>query len=141
MIEANLIGGLIGGLLIGIAASLLLALNGRIAGISGILGGLILPHAPGSERSWRILFLIGLVAGAAIYVAISGGLAVEIVRTPIGLMIAGFFVGVGTRLGSGCTSGHGVCGIGRRSPRSLAATATFIASGVVTVLVLRQLGL
>jgi len=137
MAEANLVGGLIGGVLIGFAASLLLLLNGRIAGISGILGGIFVP-SDGAERFWRAAFVIGLICGAAIYSFAAGGLAVDLRASNVSLLMAGLLVGVGTRLGSGCTSGHGVCGLARRSPRSLAATLTFMAFGVLTVFVLRN---
>jgi uncharacterized membrane protein YedE/YeeE len=120
MADANILGGLIGGALIGIAASLLLLLNGRIAGISGILSG-VFGTIGGTERYWRLAFVIGLICGAAIY------------------FVAGLLVGFGTRLGSGCTSGHGVCGLARLSPRSLAATGTFILFGMLTVFLLRHL--
>jgi uncharacterized protein len=135
--EANLYGGLIGGLLIGLAAALLLLVNGRIAGISGILGGLILPNSA-SERLWRGTFVIGLVCGAAIYAWLRGPLPLQQQAGNALLALAGLLVGFGTRIGSGCTSGHGVCGLARRSPRSLTATATFIACGVLTVYLLRH---
>ena len=138
MAEANLVGGLIGGALIGFAASLLLLLNGRIAGISGILGGIFVPDG-GAERFWRAAFVIGLICGAAIYSFAAGGLAMDLQASNVSLLMAGLLVGVGTRLGSGCTSGHGVCGLARRSPRSLTATLTFMAFGVLTVFVVRKL--
>ena len=138
MAEANYLGGLIGGALIGIAASLLLLLTGRIAGVSGILGG-IFAAANGTERFWRMTFVIGLVCGAAIFSLASDGLAVEPSMSHLKLLIAGLLVGAGTRLGSGCTSGHGVCGLARRSPRSFAATATFMLFGALTVFVMRHL--
>jgi uncharacterized membrane protein YedE/YeeE len=138
MAEFNLIGGLIGGILIGLAASLLLLFNGRIAGISGILGGLITPSSTG-ERMWRGAFVIGLICGAAIYAWIHGTFPMQIQSGSWILLLAGRLVGFGTRLGSGCTSGHGVCGLARRSPRSLAATAIFITCGVLTVYLTRHL--
>jgi hypothetical protein len=137
MAEANLVGGLIGGLLIGLAAALLLLLNGRIAGISGILGGLILPNSA-SERLWRAIFILGLICGAVIYAWLHGPLPLQQQAGNAVLVLAGLLVGIGTRLGSGCTSGHGVCGLARRSPRSLAATATFIACAVLTVYFVRH---
>ncbi len=137
MADANILGGLIGGALIGIAASLLLLLNGRIAGVSGILGG-IFGSTSGTERFWRVAFVVGLICGAAIYSFAAGGLAIELRARNLTLIVAGLLVGVGTKLGSGCTSGHGVCGLARRSPRSLAATITFIAFGVLTVFVTRN---
>lgn len=133
MLEPDWIGGLGGGALIGLAAVLLLVLDGRIAGVSGILGGLL--DAPG-DRGWRLAFLAGLPLGAALYAATAGGLPQSLPGWPT-LLLAGLLVGFGTRLGSGCTSGHGVCGLARRSPRSLAATATFIATGMITVYLLR----
>jgi uncharacterized protein len=137
MAESNLFGGLIGGLLIGLAAALLLLFNGRIAGISGILGGLIDAN-PISERLWRGAFVIGLVCGAAVYSGFHGGLPLQLPVRSSGLLLAGLLVGFGTRLGSGCTSGHGVCGLARSSPRSLVATATFIACGMLTVYLTRH---
>ncbi len=128
---------LAGGALIGLAASLLILLNGRIAGISGILGGLLRP-APG-EIAWRAAFLIGLVASPWLY-ALAAPLPAVRIEAPEGLLIAaGLLVGLGTRYGAGCTSGHGVCGLSRLSPRSLAATLGFMAAGFATVYVLRHL--
>jgi uncharacterized protein len=137
MAEANLIGGLIGGLLIGLAATLLLLFNGRIAGISGILAGLITTNFT-SDWFWRGAFVMGLVCGAALYTGLRGPLPLQQQAGNALLVLAGLLVGFGTRLGSGCTSGHGVCGLARRSPRSLAATATFIACGVLTVYFVRH---
>ncbi len=140
MVDVNLIGGLIGGALIGVAAVLLLLFNGRIAGISGIVGGVFSDNSY-AERIWRAVFVVGIVCGAALYSLIFGAPSIQIhTNTPI-LLVAGLLVGFGTRLGSGCTSGHGVCGLGRRSPRSLAATATFIGFGVLTVFLVRHLSL
>jgi uncharacterized membrane protein YedE/YeeE len=138
MAEANLYGGLIGGLLIGLAASLFLLVNGRIAGISGILAGLITSKFT-SEWFWRAAFVIGLGCGAAIYAWLRGALPLQHQAGNALLGLAGLLVGFGTRLGSGCTSGHGICGLARRSPRSLAATATFIACGILTVYLTRRL--
>jgi uncharacterized membrane protein YedE/YeeE len=127
----------LGGLLIGGAATLLLLVNGRIAGISGILGG-ALRRAAG-DTAWRILFLIGLALGALAVGRLRGGLAIDVsASTPV-LVVAGLLVGFGTQLGSGCTSGHGVCGISRGSWRSLVATSTFMATGAATVFVVRHL--
>jgi uncharacterized membrane protein YedE/YeeE len=137
MADANLIGGVVGGVLIGIAASLLLLLNGRIAGVSGILGG-IFGTIGGAERFWRVAFVVGLICGAAIYSLATGGLTMELRASNFILLMAGLLVGFGTKLGSGCTSGHGVCGLARRSPRSLMATITFMAFGVLTVFVARH---
>lgn len=137
MAEANILGGIVGGALIGLAAVLLLWLNGRIAGVSGILGGIITAHQTG-ERFWRIAFVVGLILGAAIYATFRGGLPLEIKAGNATLLIAGLLVGFGTRLGNGCTSGHGVCGLARRSPRSLLATMTFMLFGVLTVYLTRH---
>ena len=126
----------LGGLLIGLAASLLRLSNGRIAGISGICGGL-LSRSTG-DRGWRLCFLAGLPLGALAVGAFRGGLPVQIVASPVALVAAGLLVGFGTRLGNGCTSGHGVCGLARGSRRSLAATLTFMASGAITVFLVRQ---
>ena len=132
MAEANITGGLIGGVLIGLAAVLLLALNGRIAGISGILNGLV-TSGDRSERLWRLLFILGLLTGPAIYRLFYGPLRMQVETSIPVLLGAGLLVGFGTRLGSGCTSGHGVCGIARLSPRSMLATAIFMLFGIFTV--------
>ena len=128
---------LAGGVLIGIAAALFILFNGRIAGISGILGGLLKPTR--GDILWRLAFIGGIVAAPLVY-----GIAVALPEAQIEadtatLIIAGLLVGLGTRYGSGCTSGHGVCGISRLSPRSLAATACFMAAGFVTVYAVRHL--
>ncbi|MGU3452878.1 YeeE/YedE family protein [Methylobacterium sp. 391_Methyba4] len=129
---------IVGGAMIGASASLLLLLNGRIAGISGILGGLLAP--PSRETGWRAAFVAGLVLAPLAYASLGGRLPPVTVGASFPLLIlAGSLVGFGARLGAGCTSGHGVCGIGRGSPRSLAATGTFMAVAVVTVLVVRHL--
>jgi len=126
------IASLAGGILIGTAAALMLALQGRIAGVSGIAGG-ILRAGPG-ELGWRASFLAGLlVGGAALRVFAPGAFDLGIARSAPSLVIAGLLVGYGTRLGSGCTSGHGVCGISRGSPRSISATLVFMAAGMITV--------
>ncbi len=131
----SLIDPIIGGVLIGIASMALLATLGRIAGISGIFWGLF----AGPDRDWRGLFLVGLVAGGGLLHSLTGKPIPDAAEGPLWLAaLAGLLVGVGTRMGSGCTSGHGVCGIGRLSVRSLAATATFMAAGVVTVFVTRH---
>ena len=128
---------LAGGLLIGFAAALLLLLNGRIAGISGILGGLLRPAA--GDIAWRVAFILGLL-GAPLLIPIFSPLpAVRVDADTATLIVAGLLVGVGTRYGSGCTSGHGICGLSRLSPRSLVATAAFMAAGFVTVFVVRHL--
>jgi len=130
--------GFLGGLLIGLAAVTLLIANGRIAGVSGIIGGLLRPAQ--GDAGWRILFVIGLWLGAVCSAAIRGGLfPVELETSLPVIVVAGLLVGIGTRMGSGCTSGHGVCGIARFSRRSLVATAVFMAAGVATVFVTRHL--
>ena len=128
---------LAGGLLIGLAASALVLLNGRIAGISGIVGGLLQPVR--GDVGWRAAFIVGLVAAPLLYGLFSALPSLRIDAGWGALIAAGLLVGVGTRYGSGCTSGHGVCGLSRASPRSLAATAVFIAGGVATVFVARHL--
>ena len=128
-----------GGGLIGLAAGMMIIANGRIAGISGVLGGLFFNRVPG-ESLWRLLFLAGMVAGAAVMTATWSSLPPAELQTGwLGMAAAGLIVGYGTRMGSGCTSGHGVCGIARLSPRSILATMTFMAFGVVSVYVLRHL--
>ena len=126
----------LGGLLIGLASILLLALTGRIAGISGIFWQAIqhIKLAPNKEYSWRWLFILGLLIGPIIAYQLPGiEQPANSEAGPIMAAIAGLLVGFGSRLGSGCTSGHGICGIGRLSPLSMIATATFILSGVLTV--------
>jgi uncharacterized membrane protein YedE/YeeE len=131
---------LAGGLLIGASAALILWGNGQIAGISGILGGLFHPRR--GDAAWRLLFIAGMIAvGAAAYAIWPVAFRVTVERSPAVIVLAGALVGFGTRLGSGCTSGHGVCGMGRLSPRSLAATLVFMATGAGTVFVVHhQLG-
>ncbi|WP_026076138.1 YeeE/YedE family protein [Noviherbaspirillum massiliense] len=128
---------LAGGVLIGLAAAMLILLNGRIAGISGIAGGLLRPAS--GDSSWRLAFLLGLVLAPLAYGLVATLPAIQIDAGMPVVMIAGLLVGVGTRYGAGCTSGHGVCGLSRRSPRSLAATAVFMAAGFATVFVVRHL--
>ncbi|MEC5387515.1 YeeE/YedE thiosulfate transporter family protein [Uliginosibacterium sp. H3] len=129
---------LIGGLLIGSAASVLLWLTGRIAGVSGVVSRL-LPWSA-SEGAWRLAFLFGLVAGAAAYYAFWGGAPLARATFPGWLLaLGGLLVGFGTSLAGGCTSGHGVCGLGRLSLRSLVATLVFLGIGIVTVFVVRHL--
>ena len=128
---------LAGGLLIGLAASFFLLSNGRIAGISGIVGGLLRPVQ--RDIAWRVAFIGGLVLAPLLFLLIRPLPTVVVNADYLTLSIAGLLVGVGTRFGSGCTSGHGVCGLSRRSPRSLAATATFILAGVATVYLMRHL--
>lgn len=128
---------ILGGVLIGLAANLMLYFNGRITGISGILGGII--HPASSDRSWRLVFIAGLLAGGLILkVFIDPTLfIIETEVRTLDYAVAGILVGYGTLLGNGCTSGHGVCGISRFSVRSLVATALFIASGVISVALFR----
>ncbi len=127
----------LGGVLIGLSASLLLWTNGRIAGISGIVAGAVVPSAV--DKAWRVLFLLGLLTGTAgWFLLVENGFGVRS-ADPWLLWPAGFLVGVGTRMGSGCTSGHGVCGIARLSPRSLIATLIFFSFGLLTVFVIRHI--
>ncbi|MFT3770127.1 MAG: YeeE/YedE family protein [Minicystis sp.] len=129
---------LAGGLLIGASACLLLLYSGRLAGISGILGRIVIPR-PG-DVAWRIFFLAGLLAGGMAAARVLPGAFGEAPRISwAGLVVAGFLVGFGTRLANGCTSGHGVCGLSRLSGRSLAATLTFMATGALTVFVVHHL--
>ena len=123
---------LLGGLMIGLSAAMLLYINGKIAGISGILGGLV--NASPKDVSWRLLFLGGLVAGGIVMVAINpAGFEVAVDRSTGAFILAGLLVGFGTRMGNGCTSGHGICGMSRLSVRSIAATLSFMGAGFVTV--------
>lgn len=123
---------LFGGILIGLSASAMLLLDGKIAGISGILAGVLKPVK--GDTLWRICFLAGLFCGGlALRIVLPGAYDFGIVRPLPILITAGLLVGFGTRLGSGCTSGHGVCGVSRLSPRSLVATGTFIATGALAV--------
>lgn len=126
-----------GGVLIGLAAAIFVLLNGRIAGISGVLGGLLKPAR--GDLAWRVAFLAGMLAAPLVY-ALSADLPQPRIEANEGtLVLAGLLVGIGTRYGSGCTSGHGVCGISRLSPRSLAATAAFMLAGFATVFIVRHL--
>lgn len=128
---------LAGGVIIGTAAAMFALLNGRIAGISGVMGGLLKPAS--GDIAWRAAFLLGLVAAPLAYTLFATPPEPQI-DAPFGaIVVAGLLVGVGTRYGSGCTSGHGVCGLSRLSPRSLVATAAFMSTGFVTVFALRHL--
>lgn len=127
---------LAGGLLIGLAAAMFLLFNGRIAGISGILGGLL--QWPTGDLAWRIAFLLGLVGAPLVYGLFAPLPTVQVDAGAITLVAAGLLVGIGTRYGSGCTSGHGVCGLSRRSPRSLVATGAFMVAGFLTVFIVRH---
>jgi len=128
---------LIGGALIGAAAAAFVVLNGRIAGVSGILGGLLRPAR--GDIAWRAAFVAGLVAAPLAYGVFAALPAIRVDTDIAVLIVAGLLVGVGTRYGSGCTSGHGVCGISRLSPRSIVATLAFMAAGFATVFVTRHL--
>ena len=128
---------LAGGLMIGIATALFLVFNGRIAGISGIVGGLLTPAR--GDIAWRLAFVGGLVLSPLVFSSISPLPQVHIEAGYPVLILAGLLVGIGTRYGSGCTSGHGVCGLSRRSPRSMVATVAFMFAGFVTVYVVRHL--
>jgi uncharacterized membrane protein YedE/YeeE len=128
---------LLGGVLAGVASALFILNNGRIAGISGILGGLLNPRK--DDVLWRIAFLLGLIAAPAITFMFIPAPVVTIEAETVTLLIAGVLVGVGTRYGAGCTSGHGICGLSRLSPRSLVATLTFMAAGMAVVFVMRHL--
>ncbi len=129
--------GLIGGLLIGSAAALLLLLNGRISGISGVVGGLLAPKS--GDGGWRVVFVAGLLLGAFVYMLATGGaVPVKIEASQPVLVAAGLLVGFGTQLGSGCTSGHGLCGIARLSRRSIVATSVFFAVAMLTVFLTRH---
>lgn len=134
--EFDPVSGLVGGALIGLATLILLLGNGRIAGISGILGNLF---ADRPDLPWRAAFLVGLIAGPALWLMLSGGAYPIEVTSSLPLLIgAGLLVGFGTRMGSGCTSGHGICGLGRFSPRSLVSTLAFMAVAAVTVFIIRH---
>ena len=129
---------LFGGLLIGLSAAVLLLCNGRIAGISGIVGGLLQRYKAG-DFAWRVAFVLGLVLAPVLYRLFAELPESRIDASWAMLVVAGVLVGFGSRLGSGCTSGHGVCGVSRLSPRSLVATATFMTTGFVAVYVVRHL--
>jgi uncharacterized protein len=126
----------IGGVIIGVAVAMFVLVNGRIAGISGIIGGLVRPTYP--DLAWRAAFVLGLLVAPVIYARIAMLPAIEIDANYPTLIVAGLLVGVGTRYGAGCTSGHGVCGVSRLSPRSLVATLSFMAAGIATVFVVRH---
>jgi uncharacterized protein len=128
---------LAGGAIIGFAAAMFALVNGRIAGISGILGGLLRPTLP--DAGWRVTFIVGLIVAPIVYAAFAPLSPIVIdARYPV-LIVAGVLVGIGTRYGAGCTSGHGVCGLSRLSPRSLVATLVFMTAGFATVFVVRHL--
>ncbi|TWC13400.1 MULTISPECIES: YeeE/YedE family protein [unclassified Pseudomonas] len=127
---------LAGGALIGLAASLFVVANGRIAGVSGLIGGLLQRSREGASE--KVLFLLGLLVAPLVWGLFAFVPRIEFQTSGIGLVVAGLLVGIGTRYGSGCTSGHGVCGISRLSPRSMVATACFMVCGFATVFVLRH---
>lgn len=129
-----------GGILIGLAALILMAMNGRIMGISGILGGLVNSATSSQDRPWRLAFIIGTIIGPFIVMMITGtSLAIRPVAGGVLLMTAGLLVGLGTSIGSGCTSGHGICGLARLSTRSLAAVMLFMTSAIITVAIMRHM--
>jgi uncharacterized membrane protein YedE/YeeE len=126
--------GLLGGALIGLSAAMMMLFHGRIAGISGIVGGML----TGDRSMWRALFIAGLVAGGVVWFMVQPeAFSMQIDRSYGALAAAGVLVGIGTRMGNGCTSGHGVCGIARTSARSMAATMTFIITGAIAVFIVR----
>jgi uncharacterized membrane protein YedE/YeeE len=129
---------LVGGALIGLAASALMILTGRVAGISGIVGGLVWPTR--GEWPWRVLFVCGLLVGGLVLLAFAPVTLANPVRSPVVLAVSGLLVGFGARLGRGCTSGHGVCGVARLSVQSLVATGVFMFTGILTVTLMRLLG-
>ncbi len=126
-----------GGALIGVAVSIFVLLGGRVAGISGIVGGLLPPHR--GDSAWRMAFVGGLLVSPLLYGAFAVLPTAQVTASPPQLIVAGVLVGIGTRYGAGCTSGHGVCGVARLSPRSIVATTAFMATGFFTVFVLRHL--
>lgn len=137
MTEFTPVSALIGGALIGLAAALLMLLTGRIAGISGILGGCLVPGA--GDRNWRLAFIAGLIAAPVIGALIGAPLPIPQMPASWAVIVgAGLLVGFGTRLGGGCTSGHGVCGIARLSPRSVVATVIFMAVAIAVVFLMRH---
>ena len=128
---------LTGGILIGIAASMMLLFSGRIAGVSGIFGGMLFQQ--GKERAWRLFFITGLISGGILLYTINAEFFENSSgRGLLAVNIAGLLVGIGTRIGGGCTSGHGVCGIGRLSVRSIVATVTFVFAGMVAVVLVKS---
>src|SRR4051794_1180604 len=131
------ISSLLGGLLIGLAAAMLWLANGRIAGISGIVGNL--PSTRTGDAAWRVAFLAGLIVAPSVYAVLAGVPMIQLGASVPVVIAGGLLVGFGTRLGGGCTSGHGVCGLARFSPRSLIATCLFMAAGFITVFVTRHI--
>jgi len=139
--DAQPVEGLIGGIMIGLAAAIMLIGTGRIAGVSGMASRAMLITRSGTPWPIAALFVGGLIIGAVIFSVVAGPVEAHYPPGFSWLIAGGLFVGFGTRLGSGCTSGHGVCGMSRLSPRSLLATATFIATGILTVAAVNSLGL
>jgi uncharacterized membrane protein YedE/YeeE len=127
---------LAGGILLGLASALFILLNGRILGISGIVGGLLRPRA--GDVGWRLAFVLGMLVAPGVYWLFAGATAPRVDASWGTVVAAGLLVGVGTRYGSGCTSGHGVCGLSRLSPRSLVATLAFMGAGFITVFLARH---
>ncbi|MDR2016537.1 MAG: YeeE/YedE family protein [Burkholderiales bacterium] len=127
----------IGGAIIGLSASLLILINGRVAGISGIVGGLL--TSPKKQDVWRYFFIAGLLLSPVLYKLMAGSPSVHYPSNGLVLIVAGLLVGFGSRLGSGCTSGHGICGLSRLSRRSLVATLIFMATAAITVYIARHL--
>lgn len=127
---------LIGGLIIGVSAALFILMNGRIAGISGIIGGLLKPMK--HDVLWRVAFVAGLFMAPTLYSLFAQMPDIQVDTNYPLLVLAGLLVGIGTRYGSGCTSGHGICGISRLSPRSIIATCVFMSSGIITVFIMRH---
>jgi uncharacterized membrane protein YedE/YeeE len=139
MTEFSPLSSLAGGAVIGVSVTLLLWLGGRVAGISGIVGGLL--RRQPAEAAWRVAFVAGLLAGGGVLrIAAPASVAFTLTRSTATLIVAGLLVGFGTQLGNGCTSGHGICGLSRGSRRSVAATLTFMATAMATALVMRLLG-
>ena len=128
---------LAGGVILGIAAAVFILVNGRILGVSGIVGGMLRPRS--GDLGWRLAFLLGMLAAPLLYLALGGTIAARIDAGWGTLVLAGLLVGAGTSAASGCTSGHGVCGLSRLSPRSLAATLSFMGAGFAVVYVVRHL--
>lgn len=138
MTEFTPVASLLGGALIGLSAVLLMAFHGRIAGMTGILSGLLPPVSP--DWSWRAAFIAGAVAAPSLVIAVSGYSVGYSSPVPMSwIVFGGLLVGIGVYFGSGCTSGHGVCGMARLSPRSIAATATFLGTAMITVFVIRHM--
>ncbi|MCF6328363.1 MAG: YeeE/YedE family protein [Henriciella sp.] len=132
------ISSMLGGALIGLAATILMVVNGRIAGVSGVISGI--GFASRGDRDWRIFFVLGMIAAPMLYLLVSGNMpAFELEASWPLIVVGGLLVGFGTRLGSGCTSGHGVCGMSRLAPRSIVSVALFMSVGVITVAIAKSL--